>query len=130
LLVFNLYNRGKASDDPSPLPQGNYLNEFIEYILNFLVLTFSLGINLMKSFCRKNEDYLSIVKQEKIVESPDASPTQAKDQTISLEEDFRRQSTKLTIYELEREITNIKIVLSSVFLSNLARIDPKEVNKK
>ena len=130
MLVFNLYNRGKASEDPSPLPQGNYLNEFIEYILNFLVLTFSLGINLMKSFCRKNEDYLSIVKQEKIVESPDASPTQAKDQTISLEEDFRRQSTKLTIYELEREITNIKIVLSSVFLSNLARIDPKEVNKK
>ncbi len=87
----------------------------------------------MKSFCRKNEDYLNILK-EKVQESPEGSPYKgaapdSKPEQLNVEEEFRKQSTKLTLVDLEREILNIKIVLSSIFFANLASIEPKEVRK-
>lgn len=148
LITYNLYNRKKNSEDADPAIKERLLNEFID-----------LGLNLIKTFCRKNEDYLNMTKQEKITEkqqenqiqvpsTPSASMSNINAQkmdkkvssltslnkapiipveSISVEEEFRRQSTKLTIHELEREILNTKAIISSVFLANLSRLDPKEV---
>jgi len=144
LITFNLYNRKKNSEDADPAIKERLLNEFID-----------LGLNLIKNFARKNEDYLNMTRQEKIAEKqqenqnlvPSASisninaPKMDKKvssltslnkaplvvESVSVEEEFRRQSTKLTIHELEREILNTKAIISSVFLANLSRLDPKEV---
>ena len=87
----------------------------------------------MKSFCLKNEDYLKIIKLEKATAANNDLATLKRSQSVdpdnlSVEEAFRRQSSKLTLSELEREIANLKTILGTVLLPNLGKVDPEDVS--
>jgi len=117
LLIFDLYNR--------KLKQGGekstHLDDFIE-----------LGIDLMKSFYQKNEEYLAIMAHEttKSRES-EASPRTADSTSgLSLDEAFKKQTHNIAKQELEREIINIRGIFSQAFLPKLLIIEPSELENK
>ena len=106
------------------------------YFLLFLYNYFSLGISLMTTICSKGNEYYQMLQEKnntKFVESPSVEsplrvlqdPYNFEDQ--ALRDSFMRQSDKLTILELEKEIMHARTILSLVFLPKLNEVDPAEV---
>jgi len=90
----------------------------------------------MTTICSKGDEYYKIIKErnlETIVEYPSMEsplrvlqdPYNFEDQ--ALRESFLQQSDRLTLLELEKEITNARTIFSLVFLPKLAEVDPAEV---
>jgi len=88
----------------------------------------------MKTICVKSEEYIARIKDR--ANKPEylgvESPLRISDEIFSFEdqtlkESFMRQSDKLTVIELEKEIMHTRTVLSVVFLPKLASVEDSEV---
>ncbi len=87
----------------------------------------SFSVDLMKVFCQRNEDYLNLVKQENLVSPETPTKETQENGETSIEEEYENVSSKLKTHELEREILNIRTLLSHVFIPRILSIEPQEV---
>jgi hypothetical protein len=81
----------------------------------------------MKVFCQRNEDYLNLIKQENTVAPETPTKENSENGEANIEEEYESSSTKLKAHELEREILNIRTLLSHVFIPKILTIEPREV---
>jgi len=88
-----------------------------------------LGIDLMKSFYQKNEEYLAIMAHEttKSRESEASPRTADSTSNLSLDEAFKKQTHNIAKQELEREIINIRGIFAQTFLPKLLTVEVPEV---
>jgi len=139
LILFKLYKRKTvATNEEEKEEKIKYLEEFLEYFFSFQFLEFfSLSINLMANIYSKGEEYCKIIQDRKnknIIEYPSVEsplrvlqdPYNFEDQV--LRDSFMRQSDKLTLLELEKEIMHSRTILSLVLLPKLVEVEPVEVN--
>lgn len=81
----------------------------------------------MKSFYQKNEEYRAIIAHEKSQKDHENVTSDEDTETLSLDEAFKRQCSRLAKQELEREIANLRSVFSQVFLPKLLTLELSEV---
>jgi len=126
LILHKLYERNSIKPDADPSIKKQYLDEFL-----------TLGLNLMKTICVKSDEYITRIKER--ATKPEylgvESPLRISDEIFSFEdqtlkESFTRQSDKLTVIELEKEIMHSRTILSVVFLPKLEFIDVTEVKER
>jgi len=124
LLLFNLYTRKlkqQQDENTSSSEKTTHLDDFIE-----------LGIDLMKSFYQKNEEYLAIMAHEttKSRESEASPRTADSTSNLSLDEAFKKQTHNIAKQELEREIINIRGIFAQTFLPKLLTVEVPELEKR
>lgn len=76
----------------------------------------------------QNKNNINIIEYPSVESPPRVlhDPFNFEDQV--LRDSFLRQSDRLTLLELEKEMMHARTILSLVFLTKLAEIDPAEVN--
>ena len=82
----------------------------------------------MKSFYLKNEEYLAIIGHETSKKRDSIHLTEDSG-SLTLDEVFKMQCSKIAKQELEREISNLRTVFSQVYLPKLSLIEISEVRQ-
>jgi len=121
VFVSLIYTNYLKKDHGTPAKE-KLLNRFIDQI-----------VKVMSNYCTKHEDFLESLKKERIIRAEqnkkmgdDNNHSNNSGDDDSIESILRR----LKIHEAERDLANLRTLLSAVIIPKLLNIDPSELHTR